>query len=589
MKNRYRYVVAQCLLLMSLAALPFGAHAGNEDGPISRQAAAAVLGELDSPDKPAMAIALLQNGKVIYQQAFGSANLEHKAPATVDTTFQVDTLAWEFIAVATLMLEAQGKIKLDDDIRMYLPDLPDFGKTITINHLLSSTDGLYGYKVLKALAGWEPPQSGQDKAIVQLIKNQKTLNFAPGTAFSPGGDTRLILLAHIVEAASGQAFDAYCSTHIFTPLGMVNTAFAYDNATLPANTALPYRADGKGGFTLDQGGARVPGPLNLYSSIKDLALWRSRSGSPAAGAKSLMARLDAPIRLDRGDIIKDISSISIYRQQHAGRERGIPKVYQMGTAGGYASSVFHFPEQNITAIALSSGLAYNGSYAMRLAALLLKNHFLEPETIDYDKIASVALSPAQLQKFAGRYWSPSRAISTRIHLKNGVLYYSRVEGADGRVLIPLGDAVFQLKIEGDDRYLVKFVDKQGGKELHFSMAGSDPVVFEPYQAASYTAGELAQFAGTFYSSELNSSFLVEANGGILSASNMRVGTVTFKPITTDLFAGDKTFMGGIQFKRGSNNDITGFHIMVDEVRQLEFRKIRVDEQRTLPARVASGG
>ena len=572
--NIHSLKAAYCILGL-LVLLPFPASANNDIEPIPTAEFDQIVSELNSPNKPAFAVAIFKKDKLIYEKSFGSANLEYKIPATVNTKFQIDTLAWEFIAYAVLKLEEQGKIKLNDDIGKYLPGLPDFGKKITVNHLLSSTDGLHGYKVLKSLAGWEPTGPEQHNAVLELVKSQKKLNFKPGDTFSPGGDTRLILLAKIVEVASGKPFDAYCQNDIFAPLGMTNTAFLYGNAPPPENTAVPYRDVGKGVYKIDYGSGSVPGPVNLYSSIRDLAIWRSAILSDALNGKPLATKLNAPIKLDSGETIKDMSSISTYGQQHAGTERGIAKIYQIGSFGGYASSIFRFPDQDITAVVLSSGLAYNGSYGMRIAATMLKNHFLEPETIDYAKIESVKLTSAQLQKYAGLYWSPTWALAARIHVKNDVLYYTRTE-ADGRVLIPLSDSTFQMKIDGDDHYFIKFVNKNGKIDMHFTMGGSDPAVFEPYQPVSYAANELAQFTGTFYSEELNSSFVLAVNDGQLTANNVRVGAVAFKPIKIDMFSGNKSFMGGIQFKRNSRNQITGFHVAVDTVRNLEFKKIRVE-------------
>jgi CubicO group peptidase (beta-lactamase class C family) len=552
-----------------LALLPWMAGANDE----MTQTFDEIFSELDSPNKPAVVVALLRKDKIIYQKSFGSTDLEYKKAATIDTKFQVDTLAWEFIAYATLMLEQKGKIRLDDDIRKYLPELPAFDGKITINHLLSSTDGIYGYKVLKSLAGWDSKESNQPQAALELIKRQKTLNFRPGTMFSAGGNTRLILLAKIVEVASGQTFDAFCKAQMFDPLGMSNTLFVYDRDALVENTAVPYRSVGNGLYKKDYGSADAAGPVNLYTSIKDLAVWRATLSSRAAGMQSLANKLDLPIRLDNGKIIKDISSISIYGQQHVGKERGIPKIYQLGSFGGYASSIFRFPAQDITVMVLSSGLAYNGSYGMRLASILLKDDFTEAETIDYGSIKSADLSLEQLQKFVGNYWSEERAIPAKTYVKNGVLHYSRLEGNE-RVLIPLGDAVFQMKIDGDDEYHIKFVD---GKRMEFSMAGSDPVVFEPHAPVLYSESELRQFAGTFHNEELNASFVIRENKGMLVATSLRSGDINLKPVKADVFYGNKSFMGGVQFKRGAKNQVLGFQVVVDEVRKLEFKRIRAVE------------
>lgn len=571
MKNKY---LAACYLLLAcLVSLPLAGHAGNDIDTESAQAIGKILGEVDSPDKPALAIVALRNGKPIYEKAFGSADLEHKIPATVDTKFQVDKLAWEFVAFATLMLEEQGKIQLDDDVRKYLPEMPDFGAKLSIRHLLSSTDGLHGYKVLKSLAGWESREPEQHKAVLQLIGSQKALNFQPGKAYSPGGDTRFVVLARIVEAVSGQTFDAYCRDRIFAPLGMSNTLFVYDGSLPLLNTAVPYRLGENGKYKKDYGSGNVAGPTNLYTSVRDMGIWRAHLSSRAPGIQSLVEKLESPIRLDDGALVKDISSVSTYGQQHIGQERGIPKVYLIGTHGGYASSIFRFPGQDFTVITLSSGLAYSGSYGMRLATVLLKDHFPQPSTIDYGKIASVKLTVGQMQKYEGDYWNPVRAISAKVYLKDGALHFSRTEGAEGREMLPLGGGIFQVKVEGDDTFIVKFVETKSGLDLQFTMDGSDPIVYESYKPASYTRDELAQFAGTYYSEELNSSFVLDSGLGGLTANNIRVGRVKFKPTNPDMFAGDKRFIAGIKFIRGKNKAITGFQVVVDEVRNLEFRKL----------------
>ncbi|NHZ32785.1 serine hydrolase domain-containing protein [Massilia rubra] len=570
------YLIAGCLALC-----PLTANASNLAETAHGQAIAKVLSEYGGPGKPALAITLLQDGKVIYENAFGNANLEYKVAATVDTKFQVDSLAWEFIAAAILTLEDRGQLALTDDIRKYLPQIPDFGKKISINHLLSSTDGLYGYRVMKSLGGWESTEPERYETILPFIKGQKALNFNPGEAFSPGGDTRFVLLMKIVERVSGQAFETYMKENIFSPLNMSNTLFLTENSEPVSNVAVPYLADAKGAYKTTHAGGKAAGPIDLYTTIRDLSLWRVAMSAPAPGKKSLADRLNAPVRLDAGNVVRDISGISTYGQLHAGMERGISKFYRTGNSGGYASSIFHFPEQNVTAIALSSGLAYNGNYAMRIASVVLKNHFTEPETIDYAGIAAAKVRPELLRKYAGNYWNRLRAISAKVHVKDGVLHYSRTEGSDGRAAIPLSDSVFQLKIDGDDKYTIKFVDKKEGRDMHFIMANSDPLVFESYTPVSYPESALAQFAGTFYCKELDSSFVLETRGGLLTARNLRVGTVVFKPITADLFSGNKDFMGSIKFNRGNGNEVTGFQIAVDEVRGLAFTKIPIGDDGTL--------
>jgi CubicO group peptidase (beta-lactamase class C family) len=530
------------------------------------------VSQLNDPNKPAVAVAVLKDGKLIYEKAFGSADLEHRVPATVDTKFLANIFAGEFIAFATLLLEEQGKISLNDDIRHYLPELPDFGKKISIRHLLSSTDGLHGYKVLQSLAGWMPKKAEQSDAILHLIKNQKRVNFNPGEDFSPSGDTRLLLLVKIVEKVSGLSFDAYCQSQLFAPLGMSNSVFLTENTPRLTKLALPYRDDGKGSYKYDDASATEP--INLYTSIRDLSIWKLNLSYNKLGSQSLTEKLKQPIHLDNGQRIKNSGGIANYGQEIASIERGIPKFYLLGTNGGYANSFFRFPEQEFTVMVLSSGLAYNGSYGMQIAYSQLESHFPEPKTIDYTKIASVKLSPAQLQKYEGNFWSPARTFAAKIYLKNGILHYSRMGTSIERVLIPLGDSVFQMQIEGDDHFLIRFVDKADGRALHFTIGKSDPVVLEAYQPVVYTKNSLTPFTGLFYSKELNTSYVVETKGDMLTAHNLRTGTTNLTSIHTDIFSGDKSFLGGIRFIRGDKNELIGFQVLVDGGRHVEFRRVR---------------
>jgi CubicO group peptidase (beta-lactamase class C family) len=574
MKRHYltsKHVVLACLALFALAA-----QANNALDPATTQAVERILSNFDSPNKPALAVTVIRGGKPILERALGSVDLESKAPATVDTKFQVDALAWEFIAYAVFIMEEQGKVTLDDDIGRYLPELPAFARKITIKHLLSSTDGLYGYKTLQALAGSGAGEPTQYKDIVQLLHSQKQTNFNPGQAFSPGGDTRFILLARIVEVVSGQAFDAFCKSQIFAPLGMANTTFVYGTGRPLQNTAVPYRLDASGVLQRDDGPANVAGPANLYASIRDFSIWRAWIASPPPGKQSLVSKLGIPIRLDNGTPIKDVSSITTFGQQHAGQERGLPKVYRIASFGGYASSVFHFPGNDLAVVVLSSGLSYSGYVGMQIANILLSDRFPEPPNIDYASIKAVDVPLQHLQQLEGKYWDATRATAASVALKDKVLHYTRPRETEARVLIPLGDSRFQVKIDGDDSFVVRFMGDKKSQSVHYTMSGSDPIVLQRYTPVAHTKDELGRYAGTFYNKELNASFILDAGSGALVADNRRGGIVTFSSIGPDKFAGDQRFMGGITFVRGEKGDIAGLRVVVDEVRNLVFQKLRDD-------------
>ncbi|QPF75147.1 serine hydrolase [Roseateles sp. DAIF2] len=556
------------LLIGGLMLVPPLVRAQNSLDPAAQQAIDKIFSEYGHAGKPALAVAAIKGGKLVFQKVVGQANLEYKVPATADTRFHVNAQAWEFVAFAILNLEDQGKLSLSDDVRTYLPEVPDFGKKISINHLLSSTDGLYSYSGINALTGSRSKEVDQVGKIPDYIKHQKRLNFAPGEVFSVRGDTRFVLLKKIVEVVSGQSFEAYSKAQIFDPLGMVNTIFlAAPNPSLE-NLATPYALDGSGKYQLSQGEGNAAGMMNLYSSLRDMTTWRQHVRS-----HKLASKLQSPLKLDNGAPIRGMAGVSIYGQQHFGQERGIPKTFQAGSFGGYTSVFFGFPGHDMTVITLGSGGGYNGRYGMNVAYQFLPGAFPEPETIDYTKIEGVKMSPAELQKYEGKFWNAKASVASVLHMKGNVLHYNRVGGAVHNELIPLSDTVFQMKVEGDDTLLLKFVEGKHGRQMHYSVTGSDPMVFESYRPATYSKSELAQFTGSYFSKELNTSYEFEENQGVLSARNLHAGSVSFEPVHADLFHGNKAFLSGVQFVR-KNGVVTGFQVMVDGVRHLEFRKLR---------------
>ena len=140
----------------------------------------------DKPDAPGVALAITQDGAILYEQGYGSANLEYDIPITPETIFHVASVSKQFTAFAVTMLAAEGALSLDDDVRKYIPEVPDFGKTITLRHLIHHTSGLRDQWALLALAGWRLDDVITKEHILKLISNQKELNFEP----EPEGPTK---------------------------------------------------------------------------------------------------------------------------------------------------------------------------------------------------------------------------------------------------------------------------------------------------------------------------------------------------------------------------------------------------------------
>jgi len=214
---------------------------------------------------PGCAAGIVRGDQLVYARGFGLADLENKTPNTPATVFYMCSLSKQFSGYAIALLVNQGKIKLDEDIHVYLPWMNDFGKKITVSNLLNHTSGLrddIGLAQFYGLGG--DGMLTQDLA-VQMLKRQRTLNFNPGEKFSYS-NSNYVLLAEMVRTVMGQSFKSFTDSAIFRPLGMTASAFADDHSQLIPNRALSYGKDGEAWhnavqnvYTLGDGGLFTSG------------------------------------------------------------------------------------------------------------------------------------------------------------------------------------------------------------------------------------------------------------------------------------------------------------------------------------------
>src|SRR5215471_21539193 len=208
-----------------------------------------VFADVAKPGSPGCALAVARGGKVIYEKGYGLANVEESVNITPETVFDIGSTSKQFTAASILLLEKQGKLSVNDDVRKYLPEIPDYGHQITILHLLNHTSGLRDYLTLFELAGIDTDSVTTDADALGIIANQKALNFAPGSEwlYSNSG---FFLLSVVVERVSGKTLAQFAAENIFTPLDMKSTVYRYGHTQLVPNRALAYEVKERG-YSLD--------------------------------------------------------------------------------------------------------------------------------------------------------------------------------------------------------------------------------------------------------------------------------------------------------------------------------------------------
>ena len=223
------------------------------------------------PGLPGCALAVMKDGAIVYKQGYGLADLEHGLPILPSTVFNIGSMAKQFTAFAIALLEDEGKLSFDDDFRKYLPEMHDFGETVTIRHLTHHTSGLRGtFPELLALAEWRESDVTTTEDVYWLLKAQRELNYQPGDEYLYV-NSNYILLALICERVSGQSFAAFCQECVFDPLGMTNSFINDAYVKLIPGRAGGYWKDDQGDWLNSPLADSVVGPTNVYTTVEDLA------------------------------------------------------------------------------------------------------------------------------------------------------------------------------------------------------------------------------------------------------------------------------------------------------------------------------
>ena len=365
-----------------------------------------LFAEWNRSDTPGAALAVTRDGEIIYKQGYGTANLEYDIPITTGTIFDIASVSKQFAGFAIATLSHEGKLSLDDDIRMSLPDVPDFGNRITIRHLLHHTSGLRDWVQSLVIAGDMMDDVISFKHILKMARHQKTLNFEPGTEFLYS-NTGYNLLAEIVEKVTGDSFREWTDTHIFKPLAMTNTHFHDDYQMILKHRAYSYQTVENDRFKHAVNNTTALGSSSLYSTVEDLAKWILNFDDVRIGGQTVVEQMHQRGVLNNGEQINYAFGLNI------GEYRTLRTVGHSGSWRGFRSHLMRFPDQKFGVVILCNLDTFNPlSLAEKVAGLYLADALAPVEASVSEKAAEPAedvksepLVPEQLTEFEGDYYT----------------------------------------------------------------------------------------------------------------------------------------------------------------------------------------
>lgn len=510
-------------------------------------------------DAPGCALGVVQDGTLAYARGYGLANLDWGIPLTSSTVFDIGSVSKQFTAAAIALLDIDGTLSIDDPVRKWIPELPDYGAPLTIRHLLNHTSGIRDYLTLADIAGVDFDNVFDELDGVELIVRQRALNFDPGSEFLYS-NSGYLLLANIVRRATGRSLREFLEERVFGPLGMAHTSIWDDNTEILAERATGY-APGPNGWRIDHAwNFQMGGDGQVITSIDDLVKWDANFYQPKVGGEGLLTRLHTQGLLNDGDTIDYALGLTI------GEYRGLRRVSHGGAWAGFRAHLARFPDQRTSVIvACNRGDADAGGYAAAVADAVLADAFPEGAAPDRPDLARreepITLDASQLARWEGLYRTPDEPNYWRFEVRDGALHIL----APGRAipLLPLSETRFVMDGPGVP------VGFQAETDEWPEGVRVGSTVFLRQVPAELSASDRRALSGTYWSPELGVGFELRADGESLWLVRPDQEPERFLPGIEDEFE-----VGGVAVVvlRGPDEAIEGLEIHAGRVTGLVFER-----------------
>ena len=502
------------------------------------------------PANPGAQLAISRNGNVIFSKAWGMADLEHNAPLTTQSVTEAGSVSKQFTAAAILLLEQQGKLSLDDDVRKYIPELPDYGYKISLRQMMQHKSGLKDWGAVAAIAGW--PRStktyNNDDALY-IIANQKTLNYKPGDEYLYS-NSNYNLFAIIVQRVSGMSLADFTKKNIFEPAGMKNTQWRDDYKRIVPDRAIAYSKAGSG-YQTNMPNEYVYGNGGLLTTAEDLLLWCNYYLNGKLGSPSLLPKQIATSAFNNGLMHRYAAGLFI------GNNKGWKAYSHDGATAGYRANLEVYPELGLAIAWLSNTSEFDGNavnIAEAVGDLFVPLRSIgegikeEPLPLDIEK--------SILDSYAGWYRNPRTGGAVKLSVQNNRLTATQV-GA----LTAVSKETF---IADNNRVLMQ------PKGFLFINGALDSILFTRESEAKIDEKILNEYAGEYYSEEAEAKFYVVVNKGKAFLQQKPKTSFFLSPTYKDGF---DTPAGTVYFEREKDR-VVRMKISVGRARNVEFKKVK---------------
>lgn len=518
-----------------------------------------IFAAYDKAGSPGCALGVIRDGNFIYRKGYGTASLELGVPLSPESVFYMGSVSKQFTAASVVLASEQGFLSLDDNVRKYIPEIPDYGRPITLREMLHHTSGFRDVLALLALSGRDAADLHPKAELIDLVARQKALNFNPGAEFLYS-NTNYFLLAEVVKRATNKAISEFAAENIFRPLGMVHTRF-YDDHTLVVPGRVPAYAPGtNGNFLVDWStNFEKVGDGGLMSSVDDLLLWDRNFYHNRLGKGTLVKEMQTRGVLNNGKQISYALGLDL------GTYHGLPVVEHDGALFGYRTEILRFPEQRFTVVCLCNLSSADPDGLSRKVADVYLAKDLQALSTPLEQPG--AGDTSGLGVFGGKYRDARDHSVVSVEISGGNL---RMWDASLR-------RVGSNRFEGPGGLTVTFARSDASSDANsdatkvtVDLNGETTFAGTRIEALRLSDAALAAYAGEYRSTELDATYKLSAGKGGLMLRMGWNSPLRLDPLVRDEFESDD--LGTLVFHRDAEDRISGLSVFSGRVRDVSFEK-----------------
>lgn len=499
-------------------------------------------------DKTGAALAIIKNGETIYKNVMGLANVEYNIPITDSTAFNIASVSKQFTTYLALLLEQEGKLSFNDDIRTYLPELKHLPNSITIKQLTNHTHGLSNADELAQLKGLKLMTHQE---VLEMLLNIKHVNFKAGEKYEYN-NTGYILLSEIIERVGQKPFKTQLQEKIFLPLSMKDTKVVDNENMVIKNKAYSYNLDNDI-YVKNPVALSTIGSSGIYTTIKDLTLWAKNYQNPVVGNRSFYEKMQAVTLLNYRKKIK--YGLGLQFDNY----KGLDVIFHGGGTASYRSYILHVPKHKLSIIFLSNANDFSGLDVVYQSIDLLLKDDIKTKTQ-----SKIEVSNELLKKYTGTYeFQPG--VYYNIIAKKDTLYFQSFGTKDLHPLPYLHGNTFNFPYIPHTQFIF-YEDKFNFCIADFTYECFKTIIEQP----SSNEIELTKFIGTFRNQEHSIVYDLSLVEDKLTLIRTFGNAIVLNPLTLESFYSPE--LGKLNFTYDSNGKVKGFTLSGQNFKNLVFEK-----------------